>query len=75
MSGSDRVALPYVWQLLGGPPECPGVVVRPSRMFGSGPELLLEVREWSRYHPGRPGVVERPSRMSGSGPESLPEIR
>ena len=46
MSGSDRDALPYVWQLSGGPPESPGVVVRPSRMSRSGREALPDVRVW-----------------------------
>ena len=47
MSGSGRVALPNVWQWLGGSPGCQGVVGRPSRMSGSGREALLDVWEWS----------------------------
>ena len=37
------------------------------RMFGSGREALLDIREWSGGPPGCPGVVGRSSRMSGSG--------
>ena len=43
MSGSDRDALPDVWQMSGGPPRCPGLVVRPSRMSASGWEALSDV--------------------------------
>ena len=32
MSGSGREALPNVWEWSGGPPRCPGVVGKPSRM-------------------------------------------
>ena len=56
MSGSGRDALPDVreWsgylgnlrEWSGSPPECPGVVGRPSQMSGSGREALLDVREW-----------------------------
>ena len=82
MFGSDRKALPDVQELSGGPPGwsegspgCPGVVKRPSRMYGSGQEALPDVLEWSGGFPGCPGVVKRPSRMSGSGRESLPNVR
>ena len=77
MSGSGQEALPNVREWLRGPPECPGVVGRPSqclrmfgrpsRMAGSGREALPDVREWSGGPPECPGVVERHSRMSGSG--------
>ena len=40
MSRSDRETLPNDREWLGGPPGCPGVVGRPSRMFGSGLESL-----------------------------------
>ena len=68
MSRSGREVLPEnrewsgdcnVWS--GNPPGCPGVVGRPSLMYGSGQEA-------SR-------VVGRPTRMSGSGREALPENR
>ena len=52
MSGTGREALPDVWELLGSPPESPGVVGRPYRMSGSGRESLLDVREWSGVPPG-----------------------
>ena len=47
-------ALPNVREWLGGPPRCPEVVSRSSRMAGrpswmsrSGLEALTNVREWS----------------------------
>ena len=33
-------------KVVGGPPECPGVVGRTSRMSGSGRETLPDVPEW-----------------------------
>ena len=33
---SDRLALPDVWEWSGGPPGCPGLVVRPCRVSESG---------------------------------------
>ena len=45
MSVSGREALPDVWQWLGVPLRCPGVVGRPSRMSVSGREALRDVRE------------------------------
>ena len=51
------VAFPDVQEWLGGPPGCPGVVGRPSRMSGSGREALPNVRKWSRGPPGCPLVV------------------
>ena len=51
MSRIDRESLPDVR-------ECPEVVVRPSRMFGSDRESFPDVRE-------SPGVVMRTSRMFG----------
>ena len=42
MSGSGREALQDVWEWSGGPPVCPVVVGRSSRMSGSGREALLE---------------------------------
>ena len=66
----------------GGPPGCPGVVGRPSRMFGGGQEALSDVREalpdvreWSGSSPKCPGVVAKPSWMSGSGREALLDVR
>ena len=57
MSGSGWEALSDVWEWSVGPPVCPGVVRRPSRMTGSGQEALSDagngrealtnVREWS----------------------------
>ena len=82
MSNSVREAIPNVRELSRGPPGCPvdplgcpGVVGRPSRMFGSYRDSLLDVREWSGSPPRCPGVVESPSRMSESGWESLPGVR
>ena len=52
MSGRGRDVLPDVLEWSGGPPGCPGVVERPSpvfgrpsRMSGSSRETLTEVRE------------------------------
>ena len=45
MSGSGRESLPDVLEWSGGPPGCPGVVGKTSRMSGSGREILLDVRE------------------------------
>ena len=57
MSWSGWEALSYVREWSGGPPGCPGVVKRPSRMSGSGREAhrmsrsglkaLTDVRELS----------------------------
>ena len=58
MSGSSREY----------PPECLGVVGRPSRMFGSGPDTFQMSGRTSR-------MSERTSRMSGSGREALPNVR
>ena len=46
MSGNSREALPNVRKWSGVPPGCPGVVLKPSRMSGSGHVTLPEVREW-----------------------------
>ena len=43
MSRSGREALPDIREWAGVTPESPGVVVRPSRMYGSDPESLLNV--------------------------------
>ena len=71
MSKSGWEALPDVREWLGGPPGCPGVVGRPSRLSGSGErpswmsgscwEALLKVRE------ALPDVHE--------GWEALPDVR
>ena len=45
----------------GGYLGCPRVVGRPSRMSGSGREILTNIRKWSRVPPRYPGVVGRPS--------------
>ena len=84
MSGSSRDALPDVLVWSRGPPGCPGVVGKHSRMSGSCRESVPDVRvvarpsrmygngrERSRGSPGCPGVVGSPSRMSRSGRESL----
>ena len=67
-------ALPDVQEWSGGPPGCPGVVGKPSRMFESGRESLPDVRKWSGGShvwsggpPRCPGVVVSPSQRSGSG--------
>ena len=66
MFGSVREALPDVREALlnvrkwsGGPPGCPGVVGRTSRITGIGWQALPNVRvafsdlrEWSGDHPG-----------------------
>ena len=52
MTGSDREALPEVREWSGSPPECPGVVERPSRKSGILQEALPEVRVWSGGPPG-----------------------
>ena len=82
MSGSGREAFPDVWEWLGGPPRCPGVVGRPYRMSGSGPDTLPGCPKGPPGCPGRsggpagcPGVVWMPSRMSGSGREALRDVR
>ena len=45
MSGSGHEALPVVIEWLGGPPGCPGVGGKPSRMSGNGREALPDVRK------------------------------
>ena len=45
MSRGGREAFLNVRQWSGGPPRCPGVVGRPSRMSGSGWEVLPDVRQ------------------------------
>ena len=45
MSGSGQEALSVVWEWLGDPSECPGVVDWPSHMSRSGREVLPNVRE------------------------------
>ena len=82
MSGSGREALPDVRAWLGGPPECLGVSVKPSRIFESdqkvlpdGRDALLNIWEWSSGPPGCPGVVGSPSRTFGSGREDLPDVQ
>ena len=46
MSGSGWLALPEVLNWSGGPPRCPGMVGRPSRMSDSVREAIPNVREW-----------------------------
>ena len=89
MSGSDWEALPDVREWSGGPPVCQGMVVRPYRMSGSGPDTLpdfrkdlpdvrknlTDLREWSGGSPRSLGVIGSPSLMSGSGRESLPDVQ
>ena len=76
MSGSGRESLSNVCEWLAGPPGCPGVFRMPSRMSGSGLEVLPDVsgrdalpnvREWSGGSPKCQGVVGRVFRMSVSG--------
>ena len=45
MSWSGREAFTDIRECSGGPPGCPGVVGRPSRMSGNGLEAVLDVRE------------------------------
>ena len=45
MSGSSREAFSEFREWSEGPPECPGVVERPSRISRSGLEALPDVRE------------------------------
>ena len=66
MFGSGRESLPDVWkdlpdvrrdlpdvrEWLGGPPGCPGLVGRPSRMSGSDRDAIRDVRELSGGPPG-----------------------
>ena len=85
MFGSGPEAILEVHKWSEGPPGCPGVVWRPSRISESGRETLSDVQkwwetlpnfwEWSGGHPGCPGVVVRPSRMSGSCRDALPAGR
>ena len=56
MSLSGREALPEVWECLGRPLGYPGVVLKPSRMSGSGWDALSDVRECSEGLPECPGV-------------------
>ena len=84
MSGSARESLSDVRKWLRGPPGFSGVVVRPSRMSGSGREVLPDfrsgrealsnVREWSGGPPRSPRVAGRPSQMSGRDREALPDV-
>ena len=46
MSRSGWEAFPDVREWSRGPPGCPGVVGRPSRMSGSVREALPVVQEW-----------------------------
>ena len=61
MSRSGREALPNVREWSDGPPACPGVVGKPSRM--------------SWRHSQMSGVVGRPSPMFGCGREVLLDVR
>ena len=45
MSRSSQEAHPNVREWFGGPPGCPRVVGRPTRMSVSGLEALLDVQE------------------------------
>ena len=72
MSGSGLEAHPDVHEWSGGPPGCPGVVERPSRMSGSGREAHLD---GLGDPPGCPELVWRPCRMSESGCEALLNVR
>ena len=85
MTGSGSVALGDVQEWSGGPPGCPRMVGRPSRMSGCGWDDLVDlrvrldalgdVREWSECPWGFPGVVGRPFRLSGSGRVALGDVR
>ena len=67
MSRSGQETLPDVRKWSGGPPRCPLVVGRSSRMFGSGRHTLPDVREWSDGPPGCP-------RVARSGREALSNV-
>ena len=65
MSRSGREAVPNVREWSGCYPKCPGMVGRPSRMSGSGQEILLnvqkallDIQEWWIGPPSYPGVVD-----------------
>ena len=47
MTGNGREAFPDVRQWSGGPPGCPVVFRRSSRMTGSCWQALPDVQEWS----------------------------
>ena len=49
--------------------------MRQSRIFGSGREVLPDVREWSGGPPGCLGVVRMPSQMSKSGRVALSVVQ
>ena len=74
MSGRGPDPVGDVREWSGGPPECPGLVGRPSCMSASGRDALGALRERSGGLLGCPGVVGRPSRMSGTGLEVLPDV-
>ena len=44
MSGNGHEALPVVWEWSEVPLRCPGVVGRPSRMYGSDLKGLPDIR-------------------------------
>ena len=71
VSGSCREAP----ECSGGTPGCPGVIGRPSQMYGSGLDALQSFWEWSKDTHGCPGMVERPSWITGIGREALPDVR
>ena len=85
MSGGGGEVLWNVWEWLGGPPGCPGVVGRPfrmsrrvgrpSRMSVSGQETLTDARVWLGGLPGCSGVFGMPSWMTGSCRVSIPKDR
>ena len=82
MSGSGREAFPDVREWSRISLGSSGVVGRPSRLSGNGPETLPDVREplpdgreWSGASLGSTEVVGRPSWMSGSSCETRPDIR
>ena len=69
MSGSGRKTLQDVRKWSGGPPKCPGVVGRSSRMSLSGERPSRMSGRVGRPL-GCPGVVRRTSQISGSGREA-----
>ena len=75
MPGSGRETLQDVRELSGGPPECPGVVGRPSQMSGSGWEIAPDIRVRSGRPPECPGVVGRPYTMSTIGRETPADVQ
>ena len=68
MYGCGREALPHILEWSGGPPGCPGVVGRPSRLSGSGRKSLTGGREAFVD-------VQEALPLSKGGRKALPDVR